>query len=306
MEHLLDEFLLYLRHERGASERTQVTYSTVLHRLLNWAQDRRIKSWQEFTLSDLTEYLNDEKARQVEDRPGGPLHDLSVSTLYLEIAAMKAFFKFCEAEKIIPLNIAENLSLPRRWKELPKALDSNQIDRLLTKPAKMAPKDYCDQAVLELAYSCGLRLSELCGLRLEQLHLEDSFVTVIGKGSKERVVPLGKIAVEILEEYLKLGRPALVKPKSPGNVFLTTRGSKFAPVTLWLRIKNRVRAAGIPESITPHCLRHSFATHLLEHGADLRVIQELLGHASISTTEVYTHVASARLRQVHQRFHPRS
>jgi len=170
----------------------------------------------------------------------------------------------------------------------------------------MRPRDYCDQAVLELAYSSGLRLSELCDLRLEQLHLEEGFITVIGKGNKERVVPVGKMAIDSIRQYLSQGRPHLSKPKSPGNLFLTCRGTKFASVTLWLRIKNRVKAAGLPESITPHGLRHSFATHLLEHGADLRVIQELLGHASISTTEVYTHVAKARLKEVHHRFHPRS
>lgn len=305
MERTVDEFLLYLRHERGAAENTQLTYSTVLHRLLGWAQGRRMKSWQEFTLADLTEYLNDEKARQVEDSPGAPPHELSVSTLYLEIASMKAFFKFCEAEKILPLNIAENLSLPRRWKELPKSLEPEEIEKLLSPPEKMRPRDYCDQAVLELSYSCGLRLSELCNLRLEQLHLEDGFITVIGKGNKERVVPMGQRARETMQAYLDKGRPALVKPRSPGTVFLTCRGSQFAGVTLWLRIKNRVKGAGISRDVTPHSLRHSFATHLLEHGADLRVIQELLGHASISTTEVYTHVANAHLRAVHKRFHPR-
>ncbi|HQC42515.1 MAG TPA: tyrosine recombinase [Verrucomicrobiota bacterium] len=305
MERLIDEFLLYLRHERGAATNTQETYSAVLRRLSAWALQRRIRSWEDFTLSDLTEFLSHEKERPVLDRKGAKPHEPSVSTLYLVIAALKAFFKFCEAEKVLPFNIAENLSLPRRRDALPKALESDQIERLLRKPPQMRPRDYCDQAVLELAYSSGLRLSELCNLRLEQLHLEEGFITVIGKGNKERVVPVGKMAIEAIRQYLSQGRPHLSKPKSPGNLFLTCRGTRFASVTLWLRIKNRVKAAGLPESITPHGLRHSFATHLLEHGADLRVIQELLGHASISTTEVYTHVAKARLKEVHHRFHPR-
>ncbi len=158
---------------------------------------------------------------------------------------------------------------------------------------------------MELAYASGLRLSELCHIRLEQLHLEAGFVTVIGKGNKERVVPVGQPAIVAILRYLDAGRPALVRPKTPANVFLTRRGTAFAPVTMWLHIKQRIVLAGISKAITPHMLRHSFATHLLEHGADLRVIQELLGHASISTTEIYTHVASQRLKEIHQRFHPR-
>jgi integrase/recombinase XerD len=159
--------------------------------------------------------------------------------------------------------------------------------------------------VLELAYASGLRLAELRGARLEHLHLDASFINVIGKGNKERVVPVGGKAVAALERYLSVARPRLVTPRSPAAVFLTTRGTPFAPVTLWLRIKQRVRRAGIARNVTPHMLRHSFATHLLDHGADLRVIQELLGHASISTTEVYTHVATQRLREVHRKYHPR-
>jgi integrase/recombinase XerD len=164
----------------------------------------------------------------------------------------------------------------------------------------------CDQAVLELAYASGLRLAELRNLRLEQLHLDAGFINVIGKGNKERVVPVGRKAVAALNEFLAAGRPRLVTPKSPANVFLTRRGTPFAAVTLWLRIKNRVRRSGVERNITPHMLRHSFATHLLEHGADLRVIQELLGHANIGTTEIYTHVAGHRLRDIHRKFHPRA
>ena len=164
----------------------------------------------------------------------------------------------------------------------------------------------CDDAIVELAYASGLRLAELRNLRLEQLHLESGFITVIGKGNKERVVPVGSSAVNSLNLYLQSGRPALVKPNSPGTVFLTQRGTAFAAPTMWLHIKNRVKHRGIQKNVTPHMLRHSFATHLLENGADLRVIQEMLGHASISTTELYTHVTGKRLREVHRRYHPRS
>jgi integrase/recombinase XerD len=160
---------------------------------------------------------------------------------------------------------------------------------------------------LELAYSSGLRLSELRNIRLEQLQLDAGFIAVIGKGNKERVVPVGSKARAALERYFSsAGRPKFVKPKTPANVFITSRGLPFSRAWMWKRIKDRARRAGIERNFTPHMLRHSFATHLMEHGADLRVIQELLGHANIGTTEVYTHVAGNRLRDIHRRFHPRA
>ncbi|MFN7141818.1 MAG: tyrosine-type recombinase/integrase, partial [Limisphaerales bacterium] len=186
-----------------------------------------------------------------------------------------------------------------------KSLSNEEIDKLLIPEIPETASSLCDQAMLELAYASGLRLSELRTIRLEQLHIEAGFINVIGKGNKERVVPVGKKAVEAIERYLHSGRPQLVNQKSPANLFLSQRGTPFAAVTLWWRIKRRVKLAGVNKNVTPHMLRHSFATHLLEHGADLRVIQEMLGHANISTTEIYTHVAGNRLREVHRRFHPR-
>src|SRR5436189_2959026 len=180
------------------------------------------------------------------------------------------------------------------------------MKKLLAPIRPESPESLCDRAILELAYASGLRLAELRRLRLEQIHLDARFINVIGKGNKERVLPVGRIAVEAVQRYLQAGRPSLVTRRSPANVFLTKRGTPFAPVTLWLRIKRRVRMAGIERNIPPHMLRHSFATHLLENGADLRVIQELLGHATINTTEIYTHVASNRLRDIHSKFHPRA
>jgi integrase/recombinase XerD len=250
-------------------------------------------------------FLQHERERVLANQPKESPRRLSSESLYLEIAALRAFYNFAQNEKLLPANVAENLSLPRRWKRLPKALTSLEIDKLLAPETPETPKNLCEQAVLELAYASGLRLAELRNARLEHLHLDAGFINVIGKGNKERVVPIGRKAVAALERYLSVGRPRLVTPRSPANVFLTKRGTPFAPVTLWLRIKQRVGRAGIPRNVTPHMLRHSFATHLLDHGADLRVIQELLGHASISTTEVYTHVAASRLRDVHRKYHPR-
>jgi integrase/recombinase XerD len=240
------------------------------------------------------------------DEPKESVKRLSSESIYLEIAAWRAFYRFAENEKFLPMNVAENLSLPRRWKRLPKALTNAEIEKLLAPVSPVSPEGLCTDAVLELAYASGLRLAELRGVRLEQLHLDAGFINVIGKGNKERVVPVGRQAVDAVNRYLESGRPKLVTPKSPANVFLTNRGTPFAAVTMWKRIKDRVRRAGVSRNVTPHMLRHSFATHLLEHGADLRVIQELLGHANISTTEVYTHVEGSRLRDIHRKFHPRA
>ena len=305
MQHLVEDFLQYLRHERGQSEHTEKTYAALLGRFVDWAGKQGLNDWKTVELTHLMKFLQHERERPLANQPEGGQKKLSGESVYLEIAALRSFYKFCETERLLPANVAENLSLPRRWKRLPKALTDAEIKKLLAPLQPETPASLCNQAILELAYASGLRLSELRNLRLEQLHLDAGFINVIGKGNKERVVPVGRTAVEALQHYFDAGRPKLVTRRSPANVFLTKRGTPFAPVTLWLRIKRRVRLAGISRNVTPHMLRHSFATHLLEHGADLRVIQELLGHASIATTEIYTHVSGSRLREVHRKFHPR-
>ena len=333
MQTLVEDFLQYLRHERGQSDNTAKTYAALLSKFTAWAERQGLTDWQAVELKHLMAFLGYERTRNKlpsggarqgsaagenktaadpspRPSPLGGVREkagrLSGESVYLEIAALRAFYKFAENEKILPSNPAENLSLPRRWKRLPKALSNDEITKLLQPEEIASPENLCDQAILELAYASGLRLSELKNLRLEQLHLDAGFVNVIGKGNKERVVPVGKTAIAALNRFIEGGRPKLITPKSPANVFLTRRGTPFASVTLWLRIKNRVKRAGIERNITPHMLRHSFATHLLEHGADLRVIQELLGHATIGTTEIYTHVTSNRLREIHRKFHPRT
>jgi integrase/recombinase XerD len=305
---LVEDFLQYLRHERGQAEHTQKTYAALLNKFTTWAAKQNLTDWKSVELKHLMAFLQHERERPLADEPKESIKRLSSESVYLEIAALRAFYRFAENEKHLPVNVAENLSLPRRWKRLPKALTNDEITKLLAPDSaeQPTPGSLCDQAILELAYASGLRLAELRNLRLEQLHLEAGFINVIGKGNKERVVPVGKIAVAALNRYIEIGRPKLVTPRSPANVFLTKRGTPFASVTLWLRIKNRVKRAGVARNITPHMLRHSFATHLLEHGADLRVIQELLGHANISTTEIYTHVTGNRLRDIHRKFHPRA
>ena len=329
MQTLVEDFLQFLRHERGQSDNTAKTYAALLGKFTNWAAKEKLTDWKLVQLKHLMAFLQHERARNLmpvgrassRAKRGETLSDsgssgasphpnsmrrLSSESVYLEIAALRAFYRYAENEKLLPANVAENLSLPRRWQRLPKALSNDEIKKLLMPENPETPESLCDQAILELAYASGLRLSELKNLRLEQLHLDAGFINVIGKGNKERVVPVGKKAVEALNRFIEVGRPKLVTPKSPANVFLTKRGTPFAAVTLWLHIKNRVRRAGVERNITPHMLRHSFATHLLEHGADLRVIQELLGHANISTTEIYTHVTGNRLREIHRKFHPRA
>ena len=314
MENLVDDFLQYSRSERGQAQHTQRTYAALLGRFITWAQARDLDDWRAVELKHLTDFLLHEQnrprragrpPRDPSKKAPGPARKASTSSIYLAIAALRAFYKFCENEKLLPENIAENLSLPKRWKHLPKNLTGPEITRLLQPGADPNPETLCDDAILELAYASGLRLAELRTLRLEQLHLEAGFINVIGKGNKERVVPVGQSAIATLERYLRTARPKLVKSHSPGTVFLTRRGTAFAGVTMWLHIKDRVKRCGIEKNVTPHMLRHSFATHLLENGADLRAIQEMLGHSSISTTEIYTHVTGKRLQEVHRRFHPR-
>ncbi|MGN6387803.1 MAG: tyrosine recombinase [Verrucomicrobiota bacterium] len=305
MQNLVEDFLQHIRNERGQSQNTQRTYAALLGKFLKWAEAEGIGSWEAVQLDHLTAFLQSEQTRKLARTEEHSTKKISPSSLYLEIAAFRAFYRFCEGEKLLGKNVAENLSLPKRWKRLPKNLSSDEIEVLLKPTVPETPESLCDDAILELAYASGLRLSELRMLRIEQLHLEEGFVTVIGKGNKERLVPVGRGAVKSLERYLAAGRPKLLTAKSPGVVFLTQRGTPFAAPTLWLHIKNRVKQRGIARNVTPHMLRHSFATHLLENGADLRVIQEMLGHASISTTEIYTHVTGQRLQQVHRRHHPR-
>ncbi len=306
MHELVEDFLQHLRHERGQALQTQKTYAALLGKFVQWAQHHQRRAWAEVTRKDLSAFLQQESQRAPAGQAKAKGGTLSPESVYLQIAALRAFYKFAAREQLVPANIAEHLSLPRRWKRLPKALSNAEMAALLKPAPQETVSDLCDTAILELAYASGLRLAELRGLRLEQLNLDEGFVIVVGKGGKERVVPVGRAAVAVLRRYLDVARPQLVTPRSPGTVFLTQRGTAFAHPTMWLRIKKRVGRSGIARNVTPHMLRHSFATHLLEHGADLRVIQEMLGHASISTTEVYTHVTGRRLREVHQRFHPRA
>ena len=305
LDALVEEFLIHLSHERGLVAHTARTYQALLQRFTQWAEASGIATWRGVNGDVLVRYMEHERGRALEEPNATAQSRLSPSSLYLQIAALRSFFRFAEEEGHVSGNPAENLSLPRRGRRVPKALSEPEIRRMLVAPLEATPQALCTHAILETAYASGLRLAEIRKLRLEQLHLEAGFLMVIGKGNKERVVPVGAAAVKALERYLAV-RHTMVRPKSPGVVFLTNRGSAFAPVTLWKRITQAVLRAGVERHVTPHMLRHSFATHLLANGADLRVIQELLGHASVATTEIYTHVAPEHLKTVHRRHHPRA
>ena len=245
MQNLVEDFLQYLRHERGQSDNTAKTYAALLGKFTAWAAKEKLTDWKQVQLKHLMAFLQARNApAPLPASRRTSIKRLSSESVYLEIAALRAFYRFAENEKLLPVNVAENLSLPRRWQRLPKALSNEEIAKLLAPESPATPESLCDQAILELAYASGLRLSELKNLRLEQLHLDAGFINVIGKGNKERVVPVGRKAVEALNRFIEAGRPKLVTPKSPAAVFLTKRGTPFAAVTLWLRIKNRVRRAG--------------------------------------------------------------
>src|SRR6267142_3940304 len=203
MHSLLEDFLQHLRHERGQAEHTQRTYSALLNKFVAWAEKQGLTDWQSVELKHLISFLQHERERSLANVPKESTRRLSGESVYLEIAALRAFYRFAENEKLLPSNIAENLSLPRRWKRLPKALTGEEIEKLLTPETPETPQTLCDQAILELAYASGLRLAELRGVRLEQLYLEAGFINVIGKGNKERVLPLGKKAVTALNHYLE-------------------------------------------------------------------------------------------------------
>jgi integrase/recombinase XerD len=222
------------------------------------------------------------------------------------LVAVRGFYAFLLAEGRRDVDPASRIEAPRPWKVLPRVLDGNDVERLLAAPKGDDPRSLRDRAMLELLYATGLRVSELVGLRLGDLHLDAGYVRCLGKGSKERVVPLGAAANAALQGYLARGRPALVAERRSEALFVNRSGRALTRQGFWKLLRGYGERAGIGTSFSPHTLRHSFATHLLEHGADLRSVQVLLGHANISTTEIYTHVNRERLRRLYESFHPRA
>jgi len=222
------------------------------------------------------------------------------------LSALRGFFKFMVRDSHLPESPVANLTSPRLRRQLPSVLSVTEVERLLAQPNPELPLGQRDAAMLELLYGTGLRVSELVSLTLARVNLEVGFLVVLGKGSKERIVPVGEAATEAVRSYLMGSRPRLLKGKMTETLFITNRGAAMTRQGFWKLLKKYGREAGLKKELTPHILRHSFATHLLERGADLRSVQMMLGHADISTTQIYTHVARERLREVHKKYHPRA
>jgi integrase/recombinase XerD len=231
---------------------------------------------------------------------------LSAASIKLAVVALKIFFRFLVSRGAVTRDPTDALALPRVERYLPETLNELQVEQLIDSIETKAPFGLRDRAIVELLYASGLRISELANARLENFNAEERIVRVTGKGNKMRLVPVGRKACEALAAYLSSERPILVKRRSGSEIFLSARGGKLTTARIWQIVKKHARHSGLEKNIYPHLLRHSFATHLLGNGADLRIIQEMLGHADISTTQIYTHVDQQRLKAVHRQFHPRA
>lgn len=293
MEAHNDLFIRFLATERGLSAAYQLSVRQTLDALAGWLKQCG---------TSLPDVGTDELAAFLSQRKN---EGLNAASLRLTTVHLKVFFRWLAATGRLEMDPAEPLLSPRADQTLPETLHAIEVTKLLDSIDSSAPLGRRDHAILELFYSSGLRLSELCGLRMEMIDFEDGFLRVTGKGNKTRVVRVGHIALEAIENYLSNERPNLVTKRTSSHLFISVRGTALSPDRVRQIVKERAKFAGIDQNIYPHLLRHSFATHLLEGGADLRVIQELLGHADISTTQIYTHVDRQRLKNIHQKFHPR-
>lgn len=295
MRALLEQFLDYISLEMGLSPNTRAAYADDIGRFLDWLAQKGVRSINEVTRKQILDHLMAEKER-----------GLAANSLSRHLVSLKVFFRYLTQEGLLSINVAETMESPKVWKMLPNVLTPKEIDRLFEAPDLKTPIGIRNRAVLELFYASGLRVSELAGLQLHDLHFDEHFLRCVGKGRKERVVPVGKNAIEKVKQYIKEVRPQLTPGPQEQTVFLSSRRQPMSRKTIWDMIKKCARAAGITKTIYPHTLRHSFASHLLANGAPLRIIQEMLGHADIATTQIYTHVDPDRLKGVHRQFHPRA
>jgi integrase/recombinase XerD len=291
---VVESYLNYIRIERRLADHTIESYERDLLKLGRFAVARRRK----IDALDRTDL-----DRFVQELSGQGLSPRSVSRT---VAAVRGFYRFVTLETRRPQNSADDLQAPRAWPALPTCLSAEEVDHLIQQPDVSTVRGLRDRALIELLYATGLRVSELVQLRVADLNLEVAYLTCIGKGGKQRMVPIGDEAATWIRRYITSARPELVKGRSTARLFVNARGGKaLSRVGFWKILKQYARKAGLGTSLSPHVLRHSFATHLLDRGADLRAIQLMLGHADLSTTQIYTHVLEARLRAVYDRFHPR-
>lgn len=295
MEGLLDAFIAFVRAERGLSGKTVDAYAADLTVYFEDLRACGIHDVSQVKEADVVEHLR---------RLGG--RGLSKRSQARHLAAVRVFHRFLNAEKLAEKDPTEDMDTPRFQSKLPVFLTLEEVEQLLAAPDERHPEGLRDKAMLELLYATGLRVSELCGLGINDVQLGAGYLVAKGKGSKERVVPIGSKAVEKVQEYLEGTRQLLLKKSDSRALFLTRRGGPFTRMGFWKLLKRYALKAGIRKPLSPHKLRHSFATHLVERGADLRAVQAMLGHADLATTQIYTHVNSARLRAVYDQHHPRS
>lgn len=291
---LIERFAEYLALEDGASPRTIEAYGRDLSRLAAWAATRGISAPDGLTSAELRAfvyYLKD--------------IGLAPSSIRRCVSALKTYFRFLVSEGSLAKDPSQRLETPKKWRTLPEVLSAEEVQRLIEVVSLDEPLAFRDRAMLELGYGAGLRVSEWIGVGVQDLQLDDETVRVFGKGSKERLVPMGRAAIGAIGMYLRELRPKLEKGQGKGRLFLNARGRPLSRMGSWQILRKYVTRSGIGTRVTPHTLRHSFATHLLEGGADLRAVQEMLGHVDISTTQIYTHVDREYLRSVHRQFHPR-
>lgn len=296
MNAAIDQFILYLATERGLSDNYQLSTRASLELFAKWSADnQRAATWDDVTPEAIGDFLGWRKK-------GGA----AAATIKLHAVALRILFRFLVQRKMLERDPTEFLGVPKIERYLPETLSEPEIVKLLGAAGGKTPLEIRDRAIVELLYASGLRVSELCGARLENLDLEKGFIRVVGKGNKQRLVPVGAGARKAIGRYLEAGRPELVGKKTGGEIFLSVRGRKLTNQRIWQLLGELGRRAGLKKDVHPHMLRHSFATHLLQGGADLRIIQEMLGHADISTTQVYTHVDTRGLQKAHRQFHPRA
>ena len=290
----IDRYLAFLAVEKGLAPNTIEAYGRDLMRFMQFFRREGFSDYKEADPAVMLKYLIVLRRQGLEARSRAR-----------HLVALRGFFRFMHQEKMTPADPTRLIELPKSGLHLPVVVPSDDIRRLLAAPDVQSPKGKRDAAMLELLYAAGLRVSELIALHLNQLNLEAGFVRVVGKGSKERIVPIGRQAKEALQTFIEIGRPQLLKKEQSPFVFIARRGCPMTRQGFWKLIKKYTLKSGINYRISPHIIRHSFASHLLEGGADLRAVQIMLGHADIATTQIYTHVTTERLKAVHRRYHPR-
>ena len=295
MQMFLKEYLAHIKLEKNLSKNTISSYKNDITAFISYLKNKGKEDPSIISSNDIGGFFK-------------TLNELGLSgsSSARYFSSLKGFFLYLLKNKYILKNPIEKITAPKIAKRLPGVLDVNEIDKILSAPEVNDKLGLRDKAILELFYACGTRVSELIDLKVNDLFFDDEIIRVFGKGSKERLIPIGSSAINWVGEYLKKGRPLLMKKsKSENNLFLNSRGSKLSRMGVWKIIDRYVKEAGIEKEVHPHTFRHSFATHLLEGGADLRAVQEMLGHADISTTQIYTHVDRDYIKQIHKQYHPR-